>query len=321
MKPARYFNHFIRCSTIALLACLVPEVTRAQEPSDSPAPGQQTFASPDEAVTALRTAVESDDHAVLDKIFGPELHSLRTGDKVQDAKNAHRFARAMAENCQLDKQSDNEIFIEVGTNDWPMPVPLVQTNGQWFFDTPAGKEEVIDRHIGKDELTAIGVCRAYVDAQRQFAAMNGGVYAEKFESSEGKRDGLYWPSAENEPASAFGPLVAEADMEGYSGGKGPQPFHGYYFKILTRQGRDAPGGKMDYKSDGSLKNGFALVAWPQHWDQSGVMTFIVNQDGQVYQRNFGEKTPRNASRIKEYNPDSRWQLVHDEGIRDIMLER
>lgn len=311
---------FALCLTVTLSACFITLAARAQEPMDAPAPGQQTFSSPDDAVVALRMAVESDNEDAIDKIFGPEIKSLRTGDKVQDEKNRRHFARAMAESCQLDKQSPGEIFIDVGTNNWPMPVPLVQTNGQWFFDTPAGKEEAIDRHVGKDELAAIGVCRAYVAAQQQFRAING-FYAQKFKSSEGKRDGLYWPSAENEPASRVGRLVAEADTEGYSGGQGPQPFHGYFFKILTRQGSAAPGGKMDYLSDGNLKNGFALVAWPQRWDQSGVMAFIVNQDGKVYQTNFGEKTARIASKIREYNPDSRWQLVTDEGIQDIILEK
>ncbi len=305
----------------AMLAFIVLPVARAQVPTGTPASGQQTFASPDDAVLALRMAVESDDQAALNKLFGPELQSLRTGDKVQDANNARHFAMAMSQSSQLYRENGHEIFVEVGTNNWPMPVPLVQTNGQWFFDTPAGKEEAIDRHVGKDELAAIGVLRAYVDAQQQFAAMNGGVYAEKFKSSEGKRDGLYWPSEENEPHSKIGRLVAEAGAEGYSGGKGPQPFHGYYFKILTRQGPAAPGGKMNYMSDGGLKNGFALVAWPQNWDQSGVMTFVVNQEGKVYQTDFGEKTSRIASRIKEYNPDSQWTLVQDEGLRDIILER
>ncbi|HEV2327328.1 MAG TPA: DUF2950 domain-containing protein [Verrucomicrobiae bacterium] len=321
MKYSPLFGGFVCCSMLTVFACAGPLAAYGQAPADAPAAGQQTFASPDDAIVALRMAIESDDNAALDKIFGPDIQSLRTGDKVQDAKNRRRFATALAESCQLDKQDPREIFVEVGTNNWPMPVPLVQTNGQWFFDTPAGKEEAIDRHIGKDELAAIGVCRAYVTAQQQFAAMNGGIYAEKFKSSEGKRDGLYWDSGENAPPSRIGRLVAEADMEGYSGEKGPQPFHGYFFKILTRQGPDAPGGKMDYMSNGSLKGGYALVAWPQNWDQSGIMTFIVNQDGKVYQADFGKKTSRIASRIKEYNPDSQWQLVQDEGIRDVQLEK
>ncbi len=201
-----------------------------------------------------------------------------------------------------------------------MPIPLVKTDGQWRFDTAAGKEEIINRHIGKDELHAIGVCRAYVTAQRQYASLNpqtGGEakYALKFKSAPGKKDGLYWASAENEPASPFGPLVAEAHAEGYAShkGSGPHPFHGYYFRILTRQGKDAPGGKMNYVSGGHLTGGFALVAYPEHWDQSGIMTFIVNQDGKIYQRNIGEKTSRIAGAMKEYNPDSEWTPVQEEG--------
>jgi hypothetical protein len=209
-----------------------------------------------------------------------------------------------------------------------MPIPLVKTNGQWYFDTAAGKDEIINRHIGKDELHAIGVCRAYVAAQQQYASANpaavGGTnYAQQFKSTPGKKDGLYWPAAENKPASPFGPLVAEANAEGYDKhtGAGPHPFHGYYFRILTRQGKDAPGGKMDYLSHGNLTGGFALVAYPEHWDQSGIMTFIVNQDGKVFQRNFGEKTSRIAGMMKEYNPDSQWTLVQDEGVLSAVSEK
>ncbi|MGH7980110.1 MAG: DUF2950 family protein, partial [Limisphaerales bacterium] len=257
---------FVRFSMVTLfVACLMPLESGAQETPAAPAQGQQTFSTPDDALLALRIAVESHNHAALEKIFGPEIQTLRTGDKVQDAKNARRFAMAMAVHSQLDKEGDNDVLVEVGTNNWPMPIPLVRTNGQWFFDTPAGADEIVDRHIGKDELAAIGVCRAYVAAQRQFAAMDGGVYAEKFKSSDGRRDGLYWPSGGNAPASVFWPLVAEAQVEGYSTEKGAQPFHGYYFKILTRQGPAATGGKRNYLSHGVLKNGFALVAWPQNW--------------------------------------------------------
>ncbi len=198
----------------------------------------------------------------------------------------------------------------------------MKTNSQWQFDTDAGKEEIINRHIGKDELHAIGVCGAYADAQRQYATLNAdgsGIvkYALKFKSAPGKKDGLYWKAAEGEAASPFGPLVAEAHVEGYGHnkeGSGPHPFHGYFFRILTRQGNDAPGGKMNYMSHGNLTKGFALVAWPEHWDQSGIMTFIVNQDGKIYQRNLGEKTAQIVKWIKEYNPDSEWTLVQDQGV-------
>ncbi len=177
--------------------------------------GQQMYASPQDAVKALRVAVEANDRTALGQIFGPEFQSLQTGDKVQDAKNTRHFANAMAVNCQLDKQSDTEFFVDVGTNNYPMAVPLMQTNGQWYFDTAAGKEEIIDRHIGKDELAAIGVCHAYVAAQQQLATITGGVYSRKFKSTDGQRDGLYWTSAPNQPASKFWPLVAESHAEGY----------------------------------------------------------------------------------------------------------
>ena len=286
---------------------------------------QRLFDSPDEAIGALRAATEAKDTAVLREIFGPEFDELLTGDKVQDANNAQRFATALSQGCQPVKEGEDKITLEVGTNNWPMPIPLVRVDGQWHFDTAAGKEEIINRHIGKDELHAIGVCRAYVAAQRQFASAKPGSanFARKFKSTPGKKDGLYWPSAENEPAGPFGPLVAEAQAEGYlkNNGTGPQPFHGYYFRILTRQGQAATGGKSDYMSHGNLTGGFALVAYPEHWDQSGISTFVVNQDGRVFQRNLGENTSRIARTMKEYNPDSGWTLVQDEGVSRAVSEK
>jgi len=325
MKFSNQFRHFASLLTAVLLAgagsILSLHATETNE--TSPNPTQQLFASPAEAVKALQVATQAKDTAALNEIFGPEVQELLTGDKVQDANNAQRFATAMAQSCNLVQEGDDKITLEVGTNDWPMPIPLVKTNGQWFFDTAAGKEEVINRHIGKDELHAIGVCRAYVAAQRQYASMNGGVYALKFKSSPGKKDGLYWPVTENEPASPFGPVVAEAHVEGYHhhAGARPQPFHGYYFRILTRQGDAAPGGEMNYVSQGNLTGGFALVAYPENWNQSGIMTFIVNQDGKVYQQNLGEKTSRIAGKMKEYNPDSEWSLVQDDGVLGAVLEK
>lgn len=314
MKISHSFNCFACACAIFVTGCFIsgPNVQTA---SGAPAMDQKTFSSPEDAVNALRTAVEANDRDALDNIFGPELKSLMTGDKVQDAKNSRKFAMAMAESYQLDKQSDDEVIIEVGTNNWPMPIPLMQTNGQWYFDTDAGKEEIINRHVGKDELTAIGICQNYVKAQKEFAAMNGGAFAQKFNSTPGTQDGLYQPASSDEAGVRFGHLVAEAQAEGNNAeNPGPVPFHGYYFKILTRQGPAAPGGKMDYLSDGALKNGFALVAYPQKWNQSGVMTFIVNQDGTVYQRDFGDKSARMGAKIKEYNPDSKWSPVQDQGI-------
>ena len=324
MKSSKRWTYFPRLLAITLLAgmwSILPGSLPAAEP-------QRMFASPDEAVTALQTAAEAKDQAALLEIFGPEFKDITTGDAVQDADNAQHFAMAMAQGCRQVQEADDKIILEVGTNGWPMPIPLVKVDGQWHFDTAAGKEEIINRHIGKDELTAIGVCRAYVAAQRQFASLNqdtgGGVkYALKFKSTPGMKDGLYWPSAEGEPASPFGPLVAEAHAEGYghNNGTGLHAFHGYCFRILTRQGAAAPGGKMNYLSGGRLTGGFALVAYPQQWDQSGVMTFIVNQDGKVYQRSFGQKTSKIAGAMKEYNPDSGWTLVEDEGESNAVSEK
>jgi hypothetical protein len=299
-----------------------------QEAQAQPQVDQRTFATSEDAIKALQTATQAKDTLVLQEIFGPSFQELLTGDRVQDANNAQRFADAMAQSCNPVKDGENKITLEVGTNNWPYPIPLVSAGGQWFFDTASGKEEIINRHIGKDELCAIGVCRAYVTAQRQYANLKpatGGVvsYALKFKSAPGKKDGLYWPAAENEAASPFGPLVAEAHAEGYAThtSAGPHPFHGYYFKILTRQGEAAPGGKMDYMSDGNLTGGFALVAYPEHWDQSGIMTFIVDQDGKVYQRNLGEETARIAGKMKAYNPNDDWELVPDQGILDAVSEK
>jgi len=328
MKLSKQLTRFAALLTIALLAgalgILSPN-TRAAEAK--PVVAQRSFASPEEAIKALQAATAAKDKAALDEIFGPEFHNLLTGDEVQDLNNAQKFAAAMAQGCNPLKEGEDKITLEVGTNNWPMPIPLVKAGGQWHFDTAAGKEEIINRHIGKDELHAIGVCRAYVTAQQQYAGSQPGtggvIYAKKFKSTPGKKDGLYWPAAENEPASPFGPLVAEAHAEGYvrNTSKGPHPFHGYYFRVLTRQGAAATGGKMNYLDHGNLTKGFALVAYPEHWDQSGIMTFIVNQDGKVYQRSFGEKTSRIAAALKEYNPDSNWTLVPDGGVLSAVSEK
>jgi hypothetical protein len=332
MKFSNPLTRFPNLAMIAFCAGALssfPANLFAGNPSDAPqkpAVAQRRFASPEEAVKALQAAAEAKDKAALTEIFGPEMLDLATGDAVQDANNARKFAAALAQGCNPVKEGEDKITLEVGTNNWPMPIPLVKADGQWRFDTDAGKEEVISRHIGKDELHAIGICRAYVAAQRQYASLGAGVdvkYARKFKSTPGKKDGLYWTQAENEPASPFGPLVAEAHAEGYvsHNGAGPHPFHGYYFKILTRQGEAAPGGKMNYISRGDLTKGFALVAYPEHWDQSGVMTFIVNQDGKIYQQNLGEKTCRTAAALKEFNPDSHWTPVEDEGVVGAVSEK
>jgi hypothetical protein len=280
------------------------------------------------AVKALQAAAGAKDKAALREIFGPEFDKVITGDKVQDANNAQAFATVLAQGCQPVKSGEDRITLEIGTNNYPMAIPLVKADGQWHFDTAAGKEELIDRHIGKDELNAISVCRSYVTAQRQFASENpdasGGVkYAQTFKSTAGKKDGLYWPAAANEPASPFGRLVAEAHAEGYctNSATGLHPFHGYVFRILTQQGKAAPGDEMDYMSHGDMTKGFALVAYPELWDQSGIMTFIVNQDGKIYQQDLGAKTSEIAEAMKQYNPDNQWTLAQDEGVLSAVSEK
>jgi len=316
---------FLAVPLLAGMWGILPANLPAAERNEAP----QLFGSPNEAVIALKTAVEAKDQAAMGRLFGSDFHNLLTGDAVQDANNAKRFAEAMEQRCWLVKDGDDKITLEIGTNGWPMPIPLVKADGQWHFDTAAGEEEIINRHVGKDELHAIGVCRAYVTAQRKYAHMNPNAgtertYAQHLKSAPGKKDGLYWPAAGDEAASPFGPLVAKAQAAGYTvhaQGTGPHAFHGYYFRILTQQGGAAPGGKMSYLDHGNLTGGFALVAYPEDWGQSGVMTFIVNQDGKVFQRNFGEETSKLAGEMKEYNPDGDWALVQDEGILRAASER
>jgi hypothetical protein len=329
MKPLNSSTRFGDILTMAIVAAVcgvLPATLHAAE--QQVAVAQRSFSSPEEAIKALLEATQARDKAALNQIFGPDANLLLTGDAVQDANNAAKFAKAMAEGCQQVPDGADKITLEIGTNNWPYPIPLVKTNSQWLFDTDAGKEEIINRHIGKDELHAIGVCGAYVDAQRQYATLNANgsgtvKYALKFKSAPGTKDGLYWEATTGEAASPFGPLVAEAHLEGYGSkeGSGHHPFHGYFFRILTRQGRDAPGGKMSYMSHGNLTKGFALVAWPEHWDQSGIMTFIVNQDGKIYQRNLAEKTAKCAGAMKEYSPDSQWTLVQDQGVLGAVSEK
>jgi hypothetical protein len=332
MTILKYMTNFGGLPTIALLAgaCgIFPTTLHAADPTDAaqkPAVSQRMFASPEEAVKALTTATEAKDKTALREIFGCDVDDLLTGDEVQDAHNAQKFAKALSQSCHPVPVGDDQITLEVGTNNWPMPIPLVKADGQWHFDTAAGKDEVINRHIGKDELHAIGVCQAYVIAQRQYASVDAGPvgsYAQKFKSTPGKKDGLYWTAAPNEPASPFGPLVAEACAEGYvnHSSTGPHPFHGYYFRILTRQGQAAPGGKKNYMNNGLLTGGFALVAYPEHWDHSGIMTFIVNEDGHIYQRNLGENTAKVGGTMKSYNPDGQWTPVQDQGVAATVAER
>jgi hypothetical protein len=281
----------------------------------------KTFATPDEAANAFTAAVKSLNANNLRSILGPDSEDLENPDRVQATNEFRAVAEAIDERTRLVRESETNYVLELGTNSWPFPIPIVQRDGRWFFDTVAGKEELLNRRIGKNELQVLKAMRTYVEAQREYASRdrNGdGVleYAQRINSSPGKTDGLYWPPDLNGELSPLGPQVAAAQSLGYFGDlpdpdAGPEPFYGYFFKILTRQGKNAPGGKRTYVIKGKMTGGFALVAWPADYSDSGVMTFIVNQDGKVYQKDLGPKTPKVASNTKEYDPDSSWTLTTD----------
>jgi hypothetical protein len=275
------------------------------------------FASPEEAVAFLGLATSAADTNALSDILGPGSEELQNPDRIQATNELRTFSSALTETNHLLRVSDTLVILEVGDDLWPFPVPLVKTNGGWFFDTDAGKDELLSRRIGKNELATLSVMRTYVDAQREYASTDhdgDGVleYAQRLVSFPGKQDGLYWPSHFDEEESPLGPLVAYAQVEGYSPELRDEkeverrPYHGYYFRILTRQGKHAPGGKYHYVINGNMIGGFAMVAWPAEYGGSGVMTFIVNQQGRVYQKDLGAKTGKLASAIKTYDPDRSW---------------
>jgi hypothetical protein len=281
----------------------------------------EMFATPNDAVTALTGAVNAKDGDALHAIFGPAFAEIQNPDRVQATNDLARFAAALDSTNWLERESDTQYTLELGADAWPFPIPIAEKNGKWFFDTAAGKQELLNRRIGRNELKTLDVVRAYVNAQREYAASdrNGdGVlrFAQRFISTPGKMDGLYWPPDLDGEISPLGPLVAYAQSQGYSGkppsgANGYQPYNGYYFKILTRQGKHAPGGAYDYIINGNMIGGFALVAWPAEYGNTGIMTFIVNQQGLVYQKDLGEKTAKEASSMKKYDPDETWQLSPD----------
>ncbi len=284
----------------------------------SAAAKQATYNSPQEAVDALVAAARTGNMADIAAALGPEGREVASsGDPVADAAARERFVTAFEEKHEINQSGDTRATLVLGNDDFPFPIPIVQEAGAWRFDTAAGKEEILDRRIGENELAAIEVLHAYVDAQREYAETDrdgkGPQYARRLLSSEGKTDGLYWPTAEGEPESPFGPLVAEARAEGYKRREGgPTPYHGYLFRILSRQGGDAAGGAQDYVVGGRMIGGFALIATPAEYGNSGVMTFIVNHDGAVFQKDLGPETSRLAANVTAFNPDATWRKVDRE---------
>jgi hypothetical protein len=305
---------------VAALFPMVAFVTSTSAAATSDQMGK-AFPTPQAAVSALAQAVNSLDVSKMREIFGPGLEALKNPDQVQATNELEAFAAGLNATNALVRQSDTSFELDVGPDAFPFPVPIVQKDGQWYFDTEAGKEELLSRRVGRNELDVLKTMRAYVDAQREYASkdrMGDQVlqYAQKIASTPGKKDGLYWPADTDAEESPLGPMVADARGEGYSvQSRGQQttriPFHGYYFKILTQQGKDAPGGKYNYIINGRMIAGFALIAWPADYGNTGVMTFIVNQQGRVYQRDLGPKTGQLAPAITEYNPGPGWTVSPD----------
>jgi hypothetical protein len=280
----------------------------------------QIFASPEEAVAALVAAADKPDSGALHNIFGTAAAEMESPDQTQAADEQNAFAKSLHQGTQIVRESDSRCLVEVGDKHWPYPIPIVKKDGRWVFDTEAGKEEVLNRRIGKDELATLHVLRACVEAQREYASEDHTgkevlEYAQRITSTPGTKDGLYWPRDVDGEISPLGPLVAGAQPVGYKNqsqeAQEGEPFNGYYFKILTRQGTNAPGGKYDYVINGNMIGGFAFVAWPVSYGESGIMTFIVNQRGRVYQKDLGPKTANLVEEMKEYDPDKTWTVSPD----------
>ena len=283
---------------------------------------QRTFASPEEAVEALVTALRSNDVNALEAIFGPGSQDLFiSGDPVKDQSGRELFLKFYDEKNRLEGTAD-KVFLSVGGDDWPLPIPIVKRDALWRFDAKEGMDEILARRIGRNELSVIQVCLAYVDAQREYVIKDRDTdslleYAQKFRSDPGKKNGLYWNVKEGEEQSPLGPLFAAAHEKGYtakqSGGK-PVPYHGYYYRILKAQGKNAPGGAYDYMVNGQMIGGFALVAYPARYASSGVMTFIVNHDGVVYEKDLSDNTENAVLAMKLFNPDGTWKKVEKKAL-------
>jgi Protein of unknown function (DUF2950) len=281
---------------------------------------QMTFDTPEAAVQALvKASADGSQEEMLAVLGGDGKELVYSGDTVQDKAHMQRFVKAYNTKHTLVSKDDNTRILQVGANDWPMPIPLVNDGGKWRFDTAAGKQEMLFRRIGHNELGAIAACRGFIDAQKDYAALGhdglpAGIYASRLMSDTGTENGLYWETKEDEPTSPAGPFLAKAGGEGYgaaAGSEESQPYHGYLYRILTAQGMAAKGGAKSYLTEGKLTGGVALVAYPAQYEVSGVMTFIINQRGVVYQKDLGDKTPELAGAMTEYNPDSTWTKVTD----------
>jgi hypothetical protein len=303
-KPARSLAR-LAASIAAVLAFALATVANAQ----------QSFKTTEEAAAALVSAARAGDLKGLLTVLGRDgADIVSSGDVVADASARNRVVEAYDAKHQVVMEGTDKAVLVIGREDWPFPIPLVRKDGSWRFDTAAGREEILYRRIGRNELDAIETCLAYVDAQQDYAEQGvagNGVYAQRIVSRPGQKDGLYWPAQSGAEESPLGELAASAAAEGYRAGQQRAPYHGYYYKVLTRQGPDAPGGAMDYVVRGRMIGGFALLAYPAEYRNSGVMTFLVNHQGNVYEKDLGPNTARIASGMTAFNPDKTWRRVTD----------
>jgi hypothetical protein len=316
-------NPILRILVVAALAAALPMTIEAQStnaPAAQKALAQRSFATPEEAAAALADAVRAQSVDDLLAVVGPASRPwLFSGDKVADRNDWNRFLAAYDEKHTLEAQGESKAILNIGNDDWPFAAPIVKRGKRWMFDAEAGRVEMVHRRVGRNELDTIQTMLAIVDAQREYAETdadgNGFAdYAKRFRSTPGRKDGLYWPQEAGDGGeSPLGPLVAHATSEGYGAQmKGDakdakrQPYHGYYYKILTSQGKDAAGGEYDYLVGDKMLGGFAVVAWPASYRSSGVMTFLVNHDGVVYEKDLGAQTASIASHMTRFNPDATW---------------
>jgi len=325
--PAKFARFVLLSLTFAAASLLSGAISQAQDSQ------QATYSSPDDALQALVTAARDRDRSALPRLFGSDYQQLLTGDSVEDDKDLGDFASAVEESAKLQKDTESKYTVVVGSDNWPTPIPIVQKDGKWLFDAKAGLDEILNRIIGENELSAIETCRAYAVAQWEYYTEGDwdhdsvAEYAQRFISTPGKHDGLFWETAEEEKPSPLGKLVAQARADGYEpeeqkaakGGAAAetatlqrQPYHGYHFKILVGQGSHAPGGKYGYVINGNMIAGYALVAYPDSWGKSGVMTFIINQQGRVYEKNLGANTAKIAKAMTTYDPEPSWTFVPSE---------
>jgi hypothetical protein len=305
----------VRLATLFAVMIFVASFTSLTAQQAAKQPSQRTFDSPGKAAAAMFEAAKSGDTKALMQIFGPgSKELLSSGDPVADKNTRELAVKKYQEMHRLVTEPDKSVVLYIGAENWPFPIPIVNKNGAWMFNTTQGKREVLYRRIGRNETFTIETLRSLVDAEKEYAATTHDQdsekqYAQKILSDEGKHNGLYWKATEGEPASPIGPLIATATREGYQRKETPTPFHGYYYRVLTSQGKDAPGGAMSYMADGKMTLGFALIAYPAEYRNSGVMTFIVGKDGQVLQKDLGTKTATLAAKMKDFNPDKTWSVA------------